>query len=71
MPKKTKTIKFSELKRLSFCNSPKLPKVIEIVGKIKGKTVRVFKEWVGIGWIELDPERHEIKDPVLVVDDGE
>jgi len=71
-----KTIVFSELKRLSICNSQKLPKQIEIVeerqvrqkGKRKWKTERVshFKEWVGIGWIPLEP--HQVKNPVLVVE---
>lgn len=64
--KKQKTIKFSELKRLSFCNSPKLPKQIEIVGKVKGKTVRRAMWWSGIGWVDLVPSN--IKDPVLVVE---
>lgn len=77
-PKPRKTITFSELKRLSFCNSAKLPKQIEVVeerqvrpkGKRRWSTEKVshFKEWVGIGWIELDPGRHEIKNPVLVVE---
>jgi len=66
-PKKRKTIKFSELKRLSFCNSPKLPEQIEVVGKVKGKTVRRFMWWTGIGWVDLNP--CNIKNPVLVVED--
>jgi len=76
MKKDRKTIKFAELKRLSFCNSSKLPKQIEIVeerevrqkGKKKWKIELVshFKEWVGIGWIELEP--HQVKNPVLVVE---
>jgi hypothetical protein len=43
-----KTITYSELKRLSFINSKKLPKKVVI-----GKTVH---EWVGIGWIPI-PEK--------------
>lgn len=51
MPKpkpKLKTITFSELKRLSFCNSKKLPKhrVVLPDGRLM--------EWVGIGWISVD-----------------
>lgn len=40
---KENTITFAELKRLCFCNSPKLTKVI-----ING----VVHEWVGIGLVE-------------------
>jgi len=39
---KRKTIKFATLKRLSVCNSPKLPHAIELHGE--------RREWVGIGW---------------------
>ena len=42
--KKRKTIKFSELERLSFCNSKKLPQVVAALGR--------KMEWVGIGWID-------------------
>jgi hypothetical protein len=63
---KQKTIKFSELKRLCVCNSPRCPKQIEVVGKVKGKLVRVVKEYVGIGWIDILP--HQEKNPVLVVE---
>ena len=76
-PPKQKTIKWSELKRLSFCNSQRLPQQIEIVeerevrqkGKRKWKTEKVshFKEWVGIGWVEL--LSYQVKNPVLVIDD--
>lgn len=69
-----KTIKFSELKRLSVCNSQKLPKQIEIIeerevrtkGSRRWRTEKIshFKEWVGIGWIDIDCN---IKNPVLVV----
>lgn len=75
--KKQKTITFSELKLLSFCNSKRLPQHIEIVeerevrlkGKKRWKTEKVsyFKEWVGIGWVEL--RRNEAKHPVLVIED--
>ncbi len=40
---KRKTIKFSELKRLSFANSDEMPRVVEIHGK--------RHQWVGIGWV--------------------
>jgi hypothetical protein len=41
--KKPKTITFSELKRLSFCNSKKLPELINAQG--------IRMRWVGIGWV--------------------
>jgi hypothetical protein len=44
-PSPQKTITFGELSRLSFCNSDKLPRVIEINGELR--------EWVGIGWIPV------------------
>ncbi len=37
------TIKFSELKRLSFCNSKDLPTTVETNGD--------RYQWVGIGWV--------------------
>jgi len=42
---KKKTITFAELKRLSFCNSKRLPKAVNVNG--------VRKEWVGIGWVDV------------------
>jgi hypothetical protein len=47
-PKK-KTITRAELARLSFCNSDRLPRKINIDGRLK--------EWVGIGWIDLGPAK--------------
>jgi hypothetical protein len=41
-----KTITRSELHRLSFLNSKKLPSPCVIEG--------VVKDWVGIGWVALD-----------------
>lgn len=40
-----KTITFEKLKRLSFCNSKKLPRKVNMGDKLY--------EWVGIGWIEI------------------
>ncbi len=40
---KKKTIKWEELKRLSFCNSKDLPRKVNVEGSLY--------EWVGIGWI--------------------
>jgi len=54
---KTKTITFDKLKRLSFCNSKKLPQRVVHEGKVK--------EWVGIGWIELD-DKPKATDVVVV-----
>ena len=42
--KRRKTIKRAELCRLQFCNSPKLPRVINIEGRCK--------QWVGMGWVD-------------------
>ena len=44
-----KKIKFSELKRLCFCNSNKLINKIFIINKIP-------YEWQGIGFVECDPD---------------
>lgn len=53
-----KTITFRELKRLSFCNSERLPRVVEA----NGRRLR----WVGIGWVdEGEPTGRE----TLVVDE--
>ncbi len=54
---KPKTIKFSELKRLSFCNSSKLPQKIIVDGQVK--------EWVGIGWLDID-DKPSAKYPTVV-----
>lgn len=64
---KEKTIKFSELKRLSFCNSDKLPSYIKVTGKVRGKQVTVYKWWTGIGWVDVDLKKCR-KTPVLVVE---
>ena len=49
-----KTIKRAELCRLAFCNSDKLPTIIEIDGRRKW--------WVGIGWVdEGAPRGDEVK----------
>jgi hypothetical protein len=39
-----KTITYSKLRRLSFCNSKELPQKVIVDGTVK--------EWVGIGWCE-------------------
>jgi len=54
-----KTISRSELERLTFCNSKKLPLAV-IDGGVR-------KEWVGIGWID-DGKPHG--DEVLIIDDS-
>ena len=38
-------MKFKEFKKLTFCNSPDIPKEFIIAGKVY--------EWVGIGIVEL------------------
>ncbi|MGE0825239.1 MAG: DUF4326 domain-containing protein [Candidatus Binatia bacterium] len=54
---KQKTITHSELSRLTFCNSEKIPLAVNHDG--------VRKVWVGIGWIEDGKLRG---DEVLVID---
>ena len=58
---KMEPIKFSALKRMSVTNSKDLP------GKIKFQVDEkwYYKEWVGIGWIDID----QCDDAVEVVDD--
>lgn len=60
MAAKRKTITFSTLKRLSFCNSPACPQRVVHEG--------VVKEWVGFGWITHDDEKPKPTD-VYVVED--
>ncbi len=63
MIKKTKSgrkiISRSELVRLSFCNSNKIPNPCVIEG--------VVKDWVGIGWIDIG--RKPTKSDVYMVED--
>ena len=48
-----KTIERGELARLAFCNSKKLPNIVEVDGK--------RKQWVGIGWVDCgEPHGTEI-----------
>lgn len=56
-----KTITRSELARLSFCNSAKLPPVVNVEGRAR--------EWVGIGWIDMGPVRAGI--PTMVENDDQ
>lgn len=58
------TIKFSTLQRLEFCNSKDLPKRV----KIKDRGKYIYKEWVGIGWITIDPPFYP-DEVIEVVDD--
>jgi hypothetical protein len=53
-----RTITRSELARLAFCNSKKLPLVVNDNG--------IRKEWVGIGWIANGKPRG---DEILVIDE--
>lgn len=58
--KKRKTIKLSQLQRMAFRNSPKMPQVVNHDG--------VRKEWVGIGWIDCGPATgREVK---VIEDEG-
>lgn len=56
--KERKTIKRSELVRLAFCNSDKLPRAVNVGGRLK--------RWVGIGWVDEGPAQ---KFAVDVVED--
>lgn len=44
-----RTITASELQRLSFCNSPRLPRFVNVKG--------TRYEWVGIGWVPVGKAR--------------
>jgi len=55
--KRQRTITRARLCQLSFCNSKRLPRVVNIDGQ--------RKEWVGIGWIDCGLARG---DEVLVVE---
>jgi hypothetical protein len=44
---KMKTITRSELARLAFCNSIRLPRKVNVDGRLL--------EWVGVGWIDVGP----------------
>lgn len=48
--KRRRTIQRDELARLSFINSPRLPRIVN--------DNSILKEWVGIGWINLDEKPH-------------
>jgi len=47
MTRRKKTIVWSELRRLSFCNSSTLPKKVNFPDGLR--------EWVGIGWLPIGP----------------
>jgi len=55
------TITRSELARLSFCNSDKLPQIVNIEGRLK--------EWVGIGWVDIG--KPDPKYPTMVEEDDD
>ena len=55
--KHRETIDFKELKRLSFCNSGRLPQVVDAWGR--------RMRWMGIGWVDEGPAKG---DEVLVVE---
>jgi hypothetical protein len=64
---KRRTLTFSELKRLSVCNSDSLPSYVELRGKVRGKTVRKFMWWTGVGWVDVRED--EAENPALVTED--
>jgi hypothetical protein len=47
-----KTITWTELRRLAFCNSKELPEVVNHDGRAK--------RWVGIGWVEEGPATEDM-----------
>jgi hypothetical protein len=55
-----RTITYSELQRLSFCNSSKLPQKVVHDG--------ILKEWVGIGWIDIGAPPRGHKFPLVIED---
>jgi len=50
---------FDELKRLSFCDSPKLPQKIKIYDCRTNEWV--FRQWVGIGWVDCDADESAVE----------
>lgn len=53
-----KIITWSDLQRFSFANSRKLPRRVWANGELL--------EWVGIGWIPLDPDDAKGDEPTVV-----
>jgi len=51
------TIPMADLRRLAFCNSPKLPEYVNVNG--------TRMHWVGIGWVECR-EAPLPGDPVVI-----
>lgn len=54
LPKGAKTIRFSELAKLSFSNSKDCPPLVRF-GFAKAR------EWMGIGWVELEAREVPVK----------
>lgn len=59
-PPQRRTITLSELRRLSFCNSDKLPQTVQAMGR--------RKQWVGIGWVDEGPSDGK-EEAILVYDE--
>jgi hypothetical protein len=58
-PEGRETITFSELRRLSVCNSDKIPEYVDMGGK--------RHHWVGIGWVDHGPAQGN---EVIVTEDN-
>lgn len=54
-------MKFKEFKKLTFCNSPDIPKEFIIEGKVY--------EWVGIGIVELRAASAEDFKTLVTIED--
>ena len=61
MNEEQKNLPFSEWKRMTFTNSKDLPRVVFVT---QPDGTRLYMEYVGLGWIEVDP----VDDAVEIVD---
>ena len=63
-----KTISASKLQRLSFCNSPDIPPIVRFL-ETSGSAAPfhyIYKEWIGIGWIEVNEPANAEEIPVVI-----
>lgn len=56
----SRSIRLSDLQRLSFADSPRLPQRVWIEEQLC--------EWTGLGWIVIDPAEADGTEPVVIDD---